>query len=211
MDAADTELATATVVVEGDCITRVSVAGDTDSDSDSGAADREIDARGHLLMPGLINGHFHSSVNDLKGSLDSLPLEIFMLFESPAGRGAVAPRTAYIRTLLGALEMLRGGVTCVLDDAFFVPSPAPDVIDAVMQAYADCGIRASLALDQPDVPEIDKLPFLRTLLPPHLLARASESAPMDAAGLLSCYRHLISRWHGPAGAAAAGRAEREAC
>jgi 5-methylthioadenosine/S-adenosylhomocysteine deaminase len=192
MDAADTELATATVVVEDDRITAVGTVPPL-------PADREIDARGHLLMPGLINGHFHSSVNDLKGSLDSLPLEIFMLFESPATRTAVAPRTAYVRTLLGALEMLRGGVTCVLDDAFFVPTPTPAVIDAVMQAYADCGIRATLALDQPNVPEIDKLPFLRELLPPHLLARASEPAPMDAAGLLSCYRYLISRWHGHAG------------
>jgi 5-methylthioadenosine/S-adenosylhomocysteine deaminase len=192
MDAADTELATASVVVVDDRITEVGTV-------PPGPCDREIDARGHLLIPGLINGHFHSSVNDLKGSLDSLPLEIFMLFESPASGAAVAPRTAYIRTLLGALEMLRGGVTCVLDDAFFVPSPTPELIDAVMQAYADCGIRACLALDQPNVPEIDKLPFLRELLPPHLLARASEPAPMDAQGLLSCYRHLISRWHDQAG------------
>jgi 5-methylthioadenosine/S-adenosylhomocysteine deaminase len=29
-----------------------------------------------------------------------------------------------------------------------------------MQAYADCGIRATVALDQPNVPELDKLPFL---------------------------------------------------
>jgi 5-methylthioadenosine/S-adenosylhomocysteine deaminase len=196
MDAADTELPSATVVVEGDRITHVVSGGDTGSPA---PGDREIDARGKLLMPGLINAHFHSSVNDLKGSLDSLPLEIFMLFESPASRAAVEPRTAYIRTLLGALEMLRGGVTCVLDDAFFVPSPAPAVIDAVMQAYADCGIRATLALDQPNVPEINKLPYLRDLLPPHLLARASEPAPMDAAGLLACYQHLIDRWHGQAG------------
>ncbi len=196
MDAADTELAAATVVVEGDRITRVLSGGEAVS---STPGDREIDARGRLLMPGLINAHFHSSVNDLKGSLDSLPLEIFMLFESPASRVAVEPRTAYIRTLLGALEMLRGGVTCVLDDAFFVPSPTPDVIDAVMQAYADSGIRATLALDQPNVPEIDKLPYLRDLLPPRLLARAGEPAPMDTAGLLACYRHLIDRWHGQAG------------
>ena len=196
MDAADTELPSATVVVEGDRITRVVPGRNAESLT---PGDREIDARGRLLMPGLINAHFHSSVNDLKGSLDSLPLEIFMLFESPASRAAVEPRTAYIRTLLGALEMLRGGVTCVLDDAFFVPSPAPAVIDAVMQAYADCGIRATLALDQPNVPEISKLPFLRDLLPPHLLARASEPAPMDTAGLLACYRHLIDRWHGQAG------------
>lgn len=196
MDAADTELPSATVVVEGDRITQVG----PDAHVGTGAAgDREIDARGLLLMPGLINAHFHSSVNDLKGSLNSLPLEIFMLFESPASGAAVQPRAAYIRTLLGALEMLRGGVTCVLDDAFFVPTPTPPVIDAVMQAYADCGIRATLALDQPNVPEIDKLPFLRDLLPPQLLARASVPAPMDTAGLLACYRHLIARWHGQAG------------
>jgi 5-methylthioadenosine/S-adenosylhomocysteine deaminase len=199
MDAADTELALATVVVDGDRIAAVNAQTDIVGAGAPAPGDRQIDARGQLLMPGLINAHFHSSVNDLKGSLDSLPLEIFMLFESPASRAAVEPRTAYIRTLLGALEMLRGGVTCVLDDAFFVPFPTPAVIDAVMQAYADCGIRATLALDQPNVPEIDKLPFLRELLPPQLLARASESAPLDTAGLLACYQHLIRRWHGQAG------------
>ena len=154
MDAADTELASATVVVQDERITAVGMV-------PPGPADREIDARGHLLMPGLINGHFHSSVNDLKGSLDSLPLEIFMLFESPASGAAVAPRAAYIRTLLGALEMIRGGVTAVLDDAFFVPAPSAALIDAVMQAYTDSGMRATVALDQPNVPEIEKLPFLR--------------------------------------------------
>jgi 5-methylthioadenosine/S-adenosylhomocysteine deaminase len=193
MDAADTELPSATVVIEGDRIVQVA------PEADAGTlapGDRVMDARGKLLMPGLINAHFHSSVNDLKGSLDSLPLEIFMLFESPASRAAVEPRAAYIRTLLGALEMLRGGVTCVLDDAFFVPTPTAPVIDAVMQAYADCGMRATVALDQPNVPEVSKLPYLRDLLPPQLLARASEPAPMNTEGLLACYQHLIDRWHG---------------
>jgi 5-methylthioadenosine/S-adenosylhomocysteine deaminase len=45
---------------------------------------RSIDAGGHLLMPGLVNAHFHSSVNHMKGALPGLPLEIFMLYESPA-------------------------------------------------------------------------------------------------------------------------------
>ena len=43
-----------------------------------------------------------------------------------------------------------------------------EVIDAVMQAYEDCGIRATVALDQPNVPELDKLPYLAELLPPAL-------------------------------------------
>ena len=53
---------------------------------------RRADAAGrrgrdrHLLVPGLINAHFHSPANHLKGSVRSLPLELFMLFESPADR-----------------------------------------------------------------------------------------------------------------------------
>ena len=42
-----------------------------------------LNGKNNLLMPGLINSHFHSPVNHMKGMLPSLPLEIFMLFESP--------------------------------------------------------------------------------------------------------------------------------
>ena len=108
------------------------------------------------------------------------------------------PRAAYVRTMLGAIEMLRSGVTTVLDDAFFVPAPTPALIDAVMQAYADCGMRATLALDQPNVPELDKLPFLAELLPAQLRARAAAPPAMEAGALLECYAHLFRTWHGAA-------------
>jgi 5-methylthioadenosine/S-adenosylhomocysteine deaminase len=212
LDGVGTDLPRATVTIEGDTIVAVEAfegggkpgRGGTGTLArparalEVGAQVREIDATGHLLMPGLVNGHFHSSANHLKGSLESLPLEIFMLFETPADGMRDDPRAAYVHTLLGAVEMLKSGVTSVLDDAFFVPAPTPSAIDAIMQAYADSGIRASVALDQPNVPEIDKLPFLEESLPPDLLARARAPAAMDAAGLLECYRHLIERWHGAA-------------
>ncbi len=203
MDPAGTELAQATVTIEDDTIVAVEAGGGRPAGR--GDAAREVDAAGHLLMPGLVNGHFHSSVNHLKGALESLPLEIFMLFETPADGVRDDPRAAYVWTLLGAVEMLKSGVTTVLDDAFFVPAPSPAAIDAIMQAYADSGMRASLALDQPNVPEIDKLPFLKDLLPPDLLARASAAPPMDAKAVLDCYRHLIERWHGSEGGASARR------
>src|ERR1700712_726010 len=122
----------------------------------------------HLLIPGLINAHFHSPANHLKGALASLPLELFMLFETPAGSVRATPREAYLRTMLAALEMLRTGTTAVQDDAFFMPTPDPEIIDAVLQAYADCGIRASVALDQPELAEAEKLPFLAESAPAHL-------------------------------------------
>jgi 5-methylthioadenosine/S-adenosylhomocysteine deaminase len=156
-----------------------------------------IDATGHLIMPGLINGHFHSPVNHLKGSLDSLPLEIFMLYESPNLPGLMpSPRFAYVRTLLAAAEMLKSGVTSVQDDAFFVPYPTPDIIDGVCQAYADCGMRARVALDQSDLAEITKLPFLADLVPPDMRAKLAAPPEARAENLLECYEHLIERWHG---------------
>jgi 5-methylthioadenosine/S-adenosylhomocysteine deaminase len=195
MDPADSDLAQATVTIEDDTIVAVDAGSGTPVHDPNGPGVREIDATGHLLMPGLVNAHFHSSANHLKGSFESLPLEVFMLFETPADGTRDDPRAAYVSTLLGAVEMLKCGVTTVLDDAFFVPAPSHTAIDAVMQAYSDSGMRATLALDQPNVPEVDKLPFLKDLLPPDLLARASAPAPMDSRGLLDCYRHLLERWH----------------
>jgi 5-methylthioadenosine/S-adenosylhomocysteine deaminase len=166
--------------------------------SDPNPAQRVIDgAAHHLLVPGLINSHFHSPANHLKGSLPSLPLELFMLYESPADPALTpTPREAYLRTMLAALEMLRTGTTTVQDDAFLMPYPTPEIIDAVMQAYADCGIRASVALDQPQLSEAEKLPFITETGDSALLATLNKPAPMNAEGLLEAYDYLLSRWHG---------------
>ncbi len=125
-----------------------------------------------------------------------------MLYESPADPALrPTPREAYLRTMLGALEMLRTGTTSVQDDAFLMPTPEPDVIDAVMQAYADSGIRATVALDQPELPDTDKLPFLDGLdgLAPAVAAALRAPATAAASELLDAYDHLVGTWHGAAG------------
>ena len=161
---------------------------------------RVIEADGLLALPGLINAHFHSPGNLMKGCLPGYPLEIFMLYEVPplAVEGG-AGRLAYVRTLIGALEMLRRGVTAVHDDAYHVPVATTETIDAIMQAYADAGIRATVAIDQPNVVEYDKYPFLADLLPDDA-RRAMDAAPRQStAELLGLYGHLIERWHGASG------------
>jgi 5-methylthioadenosine/S-adenosylhomocysteine deaminase len=162
---------------------------------------RIVEGDGHqLLLPGLINGHFHSPANHLKGAFASLPLELFMLFESPAVEALrPTPREAYLRTMLAAVEMLRTGTTAVQDDAFLMPYPEPEIIDAVLQAYADSGIRACVALDQPELPEADKLPYLGASASGSLRQAVHGPAPMPAAGLLELYEYLISSWHGAFG------------
>lgn len=161
--------------------------------------DAVIEGQGDLLMPGLVNGHFHSSVNHMKGRLPGMPLEIFMLYECPElDQLRPTPREAYLRTMLGCIEMLEGGTTAVQDDCFFVPEPEPDILDAVMQASADSGIRARLAIDQPVVPELDKLPFLSEQLPPALKAELSRPPRVGHPEMRALNRHLIQRWHGAA-------------
>ena len=158
---------------------------------------RLVEGNGHLLMPGLVNAHFHSSVNHMKGRLPCLPLELFMLYESPALETLrPAPRQAYLRTMLGCIEMLRAGTTAVMDDCFFVPEPTPEIIDAVAQAYADSGIRATLALDEPELSELEKLPFLEELAPEPIRAWLARRPKLKAEDLLGLYDHLIVGWHG---------------
>ena len=185
------------VLVEGDAIAAIGPG----AGRAAGPEARVVEGHGHhVLLPGLINAHFHSPANHLKGAFASLPLEMFMLFESPAGEEfRPTPREAYLRTVLAALEMLRGGTTAVQDDAFLMPHPAPEIIDAVMQAYADVGIRAAVALDQPEIPEGRKLPYLSGLATGSLREALDEPPAMPAEALLEMYDHLISRWHGAEG------------
>jgi 5-methylthioadenosine/S-adenosylhomocysteine deaminase len=158
---------------------------------------RIVESHGNLLMPGLVNAHFHSSVNHMKGRLPCLPLEIFMLYESPAlDILAPSPREAYLRTMLACIEMLRTGTTTVGDDCFFVPAPTPEIIDAVCQAYADSGIRATVALDEPELSELEKLPFLDEIVPAELRARLGRRPAFGRDDLLDLCRHLIKTWHG---------------
>ncbi|MGH8804038.1 MAG: amidohydrolase family protein [Polaromonas sp.] len=197
LDDADREWPRADVVIEG---ARIAAIG-----PDAGAAwprpfARVIDGAGLLAMPGLINAHFHSPGNLMKGSLPGYPLEVFMLHEvPPLAADGDSHRLAYVRTMVGALEMLRRGVTAVHDDAYHVPVASVESIDAIMHAYEDSGIRATVAIDQPNIVEYEKYPFLAELLPEAERKAMDEAPRQSTEELVALYEHLIKRWHGAAG------------
>jgi 5-methylthioadenosine/S-adenosylhomocysteine deaminase len=156
-----------------------------------------IDGAGKLVMPGLINAHLHSPANFLKGALDDYPLEIFMLYEvPPMGDTPSSARVYYLRSILGAVEMLKLGITAVHDDAFFNPTPQPELIDAVMGAYRDAGIRATVAVNEPNIVEYEKFPFLADLLPEDVKQRMRQAPLHSGAELLAIYDDFLARWHG---------------
>ncbi|MEN4013485.1 MAG: amidohydrolase family protein [Chloroflexota bacterium] len=192
MDNHNTEYESADILIREDKIVQIGAALDPRTPNDV----RRINGTGKLVMPGLINGHVHSPGNFMKGALDNLPLEIFMLYEvPPLSESAAGFSLNYLRTLLGAVEMLKLGVTSVHDDAYYVPVPTPDAIDGVMKAYLDCGIRAVATLDQPNVLEYEKYPYLYDLLPQEIRDEMAAVRLMSSQELLDCYQYLIDRWH----------------
>lgn len=158
-----------------------------------------LDVGGDIVIPGLINAHLHSPGNFMRGTLEGLPLEVFMLYEvPPLAEGEEDPAAVRLRTLIGAAEMLKLGITSVMDDAFFVPLTTQSSIDAIAGAYAEIGMRATLALDQPIVVEYEKYPFLEEILPEDVRLTMERAPRETAEGMLEHYRHLLERWHGAA-------------
>ncbi|MBT4888203.1 MAG: amidohydrolase family protein [Rhodospirillales bacterium] len=151
-------------------------------------------------MPGLINGHYHSTSSFYRGCWDGDPLEIYLLHlePEPSSPEYQTERFYYLRAMLGAMEMARLGITSVRDDAVFSPIPSFEAIDGLMSAYRDIGMRAQVSLEQVDLPEIDKHPYLRGILPDHICAKLSEEPPMGREALLGQYHHLINQWNGAA-------------
>jgi cytosine/adenosine deaminase-related metal-dependent hydrolase len=195
LDDDGTEHARASIAVHDGRITAIGP--DLTAPSTEGPGARVIEAGGMLAMPGLINGHYHSPGNFTKGAVPNLPLELFMLYEVPPFMAApVSDRFAYVRTLLGAAEMLKQGVTAVHDDAFFLPVVSSGERDSVMQAYVDSGMRAAVTLDQPNVVEYEKYPFLDELLPAEVKERMRAAPRMSDGELKQAYDEFIIRWHG---------------
>src|SRR5438105_13508060 len=101
-----------------------------------------------------------------------------MLLEvPPLGAGAPDPDLTYLMTMLGAIEMLKGGVTAVHDDAFHNPHPTPESCSALMRAYADCGLRATVSINHQNLREYVKYPFLQDLLPAAIKQRMDTQVP----------------------------------
>jgi 5-methylthioadenosine/S-adenosylhomocysteine deaminase len=104
-----------------------------------------IDAQNAIIMPGLVNGHAHTAMALFRGFADDLSLKKW-LFERifPAEAQFLSPKTVYWGALLGCVEMITSGTTCVADGYFFQ--------DQTVQAVYDSGLRALLAQGIIDFP-----------------------------------------------------------
>jgi len=111
-----------------------------------------VDARGKLVIPGLINAHYHSHDTLCRGLFEELPLEVWLLYTLPLGANR-SKEEVRARTLVGALESIRCGITCVQDMLGLIPLDDAST-DVVIEAYREIGLRVVFSPMVWDVPPI---------------------------------------------------------
>lgn len=101
------------------------------------------DHRGKLVMPGMVNTHTHLFQTLLKGlGADKVLSEWFTSMTAPAAT-QLTWEDCYLAALHGCVEALTTGTTTLLD--FMYVHPGPELLDAVIAAMQDCGIRGVAA------------------------------------------------------------------
>ena len=141
MDAEFRVIEDGAVGIEGDVITQIGKRADLDTKARG--AKKTIDARGTLVLPGMINGHAHAAMSLFRGVAEDHSLDDWLQrYIFPAEARNVTEDFVFWGTRLGVLEMLRGGVTTYADMYYF-----EDVVARVTKEAGMRGVLGETILD----------------------------------------------------------------
>ena len=155
------------------------------------AGARVVDAREMLVMPGFVNAHYHSYDVLQKGLLEDMPFDVWALHSQPAYLGARPAEELRVRTLIGAVDCIRHGITTVQDMNSLVPMDEP-TLDTILDAYAESGLRVVFSAAVRDVAALDITPFVAARAPAYVQALV-QGAPGNAAEQLAFVEAQIRR------------------
>jgi len=130
VDGQDTIIENGAVAISGDTIADI---GPVSKFSDAEAETR-IDARGGVIMPGLINTHTHAAMTCFRGLADDLDLMTWLNHYIFPAEARLNADKVYAGALLACAEMILSGTTCFSDMYLFE--------DAVAEAAKAAGVRA---------------------------------------------------------------------
>ena len=111
---------------------RISYVGGAEN-APKGQWDREIDAKGNVVMPGFKNAHTHSAMTFLRSFADDLPLHEWLNNQIFPMEAKLTPEDIYHLSKLAIMEYLTSGITANFD-MYLTP-------DTIAQASTDCGFR----------------------------------------------------------------------
>ena len=129
-------------------------------DWDEGSFEKMIHSERMILIPGLINSHTHSTQNLLRGMFQKLPLEIWRQYYRAALR-TYDREALRISATLGCIEMIRNGITTVLDHFDSPLKIEYKGAGSVIKAMIDSGIRGVIAYTIADRSYEDTIPIAK--------------------------------------------------
>ncbi len=176
------------VIVEGDLIKDLVPRG-----SVQGHAMERIDASGHALMPGLVNGHNHAQTHLAKGQFDRYTLETY-LNQMPWASGRRTLEDKHLSALIGAAELVTKGCTAGYDMFAEFPLPSVEGVEAVARGYADAGMRAVVAPMMADRSFYEAIPGLAEALPEPLRSQALRARNAPHAESIAVCQRILDQW-----------------
>jgi 5-methylthioadenosine/S-adenosylhomocysteine deaminase len=130
LDESGTEIMHGAVAVGGDRI----IALGPSTDFDDWQVGRTLDAKGGLILPGLINTHTHAAMTLFRGLADDLPLMTWLNDHIFPAEAKLDPEMVRIGTTLACAEMIRSGTTCFCDMYLFEGAVAEAASSVAMRA-----------------------------------------------------------------------------
>ncbi len=116
-------------------------------------ANKRIDAKGSIVMPGFVNTHTHLPMTLFRGLSDDLPLDLWLTEHIfPAEAKHVQPESVRWGTLLACCEMLLSGTTTCCDGYFLEDHVAAAFQESFMRGVLAQGI---IDFPAPGVPDPD--------------------------------------------------------
>jgi 5-methylthioadenosine/S-adenosylhomocysteine deaminase len=113
--------------------------GKTDAIAKAWRAERVIDARGTVGIPGMIDNHLHTSFQLARGLADESNAQAFLFEHMYPYEAVMEEEDVETSVTLAAIEMLRHGVTCYIEPGNYYP-------DATVRAVMGAGMRMVLAV-----------------------------------------------------------------
>ena len=180
------------IVIRGGLIAELAAPGE-------GEAARVIEGGDRLVAPGLVNAHTHSPLNVLRGTADGLNHVGFM-WTNQADTHRRGDEEIAVSATLGALDMLRSGVTAAIDHYPEQNCAAGDV-GPVARAYAGIGMRAAIALRVFDMAYDDIDPARIDGVDLSIAEDLGDNplAPLPADEIAAMCEEAVDAWHGHGG------------
>jgi cytosine/adenosine deaminase-related metal-dependent hydrolase len=147
VDAKDTILRDASVVLEGDRIAEIGQSTYIESRHRGGKFERVIDGRMKAICPGFVDSHVHLSETLARAVFpDNLNTRAWVFHWAKPFYAHITEEDEYWGSLLGITEMLRSGTTCFLDMG---SQYDPGIIVRAMEKTGIRGITGRHAADNP--------------------------------------------------------------